>query len=144
MGNSSRPAAWRLATQLEETSDLLWGAARKLLAKWKKNSRAQLADLLPLLSTGEPQAAGAQPQLQELQAGARHPLQGAPVLDAVVLTVRDEAALTSQHIHDPPAGGGCDRPHLHLTCGRLSATWREETSLRECCLRCPLAPPSNV
>ena len=29
-----------------------------------------------------------------------------PVLDAAGLTVRDEAALTSQHIHDPPAGGG--------------------------------------
>merc|ERR1711971_1349919 len=118
---SSRPAAWRLATQLEETSDLLWGAARRLLAKWKKNSRAQWADLLPLLSTGELQAAAAQ-----------HQLRGAPVLDAAVLTVRDEAALTSPPIHDPPAGGGCDRPHLLLTCGRLSATWREETSSREC------------
>merc|ERR550517_1755833 len=95
------------------------GAARRLLAKWKKNSRAQWADLLHL-------------SIGELQAGAQTQLQGAPVPDAAGLTVRDEAALTSQHIHDPPAGGGCDRPHLLLTCGRRSATWREETSSREC------------
>merc|ERR1712037_533794 len=115
--NSGRPAAWRLATQSRGVWGLQWGAARRLLAKWKKNSRALWADLLPL-STGE------------LQAGVQTPLQGAPVPAVVGLTVRGEAALTPPPTQDPPAVGGCDRPLLLSTCGRRSATWREATSSR--------------
>merc|ERR1712210_339323 len=116
--NSGRPAAWRLATQWRGVWGLQWGAARRLLAKWKKNFRVPWADLLPL-STGD------------LQAGVQTPLQGAPVPAAVGLTVREEAARISPPTQDPPAEGGCDRPLLLSTSGRRSATWREATSLRE-------------
>merc|ERR1711974_561483 len=102
-----------------EAWGLQQGAARRLLARWKKNSRALWAGLL-LLSTGE------------LQAGVQTPLQGAPVPAAADLTVRGEAAPTSPPTQDQPAGGGCDHPLLLSTFGRLSATWREETSSREC------------
>merc|ERR1711944_220084 len=94
---SVRPTAWRLATQWRGASGLQWGAVRRLWAKWKKNSRALWVDLL-LLTTGE------------LQAEVQAQLQGAPVLVAGGLTVRDEAAPIPQHTHDPPAGGGCSRP----------------------------------
>merc|ERR1711918_212754 len=116
---SVRPTACRPATQWRGAWGLQWGAVRRLLAKWKKNSRALWVDLL-LLTTGE------------FQAEVQPPLQGAPVLVAGGLTVRDEAAPISQHTHDPQAGGGCDRPLLLSTCGRRNATWREATSSREC------------
>merc|ERR1711936_86496 len=128
---SVRPTAWRPATQWRGAWGLQWGAVRRLLAKWKKNSRALWVDLL-LLTTGE------------FQAEVQPPLQGAPVFVAGGLTVRDEAAPISQHTHDPPAGGVCDRPLLLSTFGRRNATWREATSSRECSRQCHPDPPSNV
>merc|ERR1712117_456743 len=79
---SARPAAWHRATQLREVWSRLCGGVRRVLARWKKNSRAQLGDLLP-------------PNTVERQAGAQPQLQGAPVPGAVDLTARGEAAPTS-------------------------------------------------